>query len=68
VEGGKRRDQLEETRHYQFWRRDFELCNKIGARYVRYGRCPGVSGSRPRYAKLPLLEDFSMGAMRGPEA
>jgi hypothetical protein len=48
VEGGKRRDQLEETRHY--------------------GRCPGVSGSRPRYANLPLLEDFSMGGMRGPEA
>lgn len=37
VEGGKRRDQLEETRHYEYWRRDFELCKEIGARYVRYG-------------------------------
>jgi hypothetical protein len=37
VEGGKRRDQSEETRHYECWRRDFELCGEIGARYVRYG-------------------------------
>lgn len=37
VEGGKRRDQLEETRHYRYWRKDFELCREIGARYVRYG-------------------------------
>jgi hypothetical protein len=31
VEGGKRRDQLAETRHYENWRRDFDLCLKIGA-------------------------------------
>jgi beta-glucosidase/6-phospho-beta-glucosidase/beta-galactosidase len=37
VQGGKRRDQLEETRHYQHWREDFELCKEIGARFVRYG-------------------------------
>jgi beta-glucosidase/6-phospho-beta-glucosidase/beta-galactosidase len=37
VENGKRRDQLEETRHYECWREDFELCKEIGARYVRYG-------------------------------
>ncbi|HEV2124977.1 MAG TPA: family 1 glycosylhydrolase, partial [Chloroflexota bacterium] len=37
VENGKRRDQLEETRHYEYWREDFELCKEIGARYVRYG-------------------------------
>lgn len=37
VEGGKRRDELESTGHYKYWREDFELCREIGARYVRYG-------------------------------
>ena len=37
VEGGKRRDLLAETRHYQYWREDFELCRELGARVVRYG-------------------------------
>ena len=37
VQGGKRRDELEGTRHYTHWREDFELCREIGARYVRYG-------------------------------
>ena len=37
VQGGRRRDELEETGHYQRWRDDFELCLEIGARYVRYG-------------------------------
>ncbi len=37
VEGGKRRDQLEETRHYEYWREDFGLCKELGARIVRYG-------------------------------
>lgn len=37
VEGGKRRDELESTGHYQRWREDFELCREIGARHVRYG-------------------------------
>ncbi len=26
VQGGERRDQLEETRHYEHWRQDFQLC------------------------------------------
>ena len=25
VDGGTRRDQLEETRHYEYWREDFGL-------------------------------------------
>ena len=37
VVDGRRRDQLEETRHYQHWREDFELCRDIGARVLRYG-------------------------------
>jgi beta-glucosidase/6-phospho-beta-glucosidase/beta-galactosidase len=37
VENGTRRDQLEETKHYQYWREDFELCRETGARFVRYG-------------------------------
>ncbi len=37
VQGGKRRDELEETGHYEHWREDFDLCVEIGARYVRYG-------------------------------
>lgn len=37
VEGGRRRDQLEETGHYENWRTDLELCREVGARFVRYG-------------------------------
>lgn len=37
VQGGKRRDQLAETGHYDHWREDFELCREIGVRWVRYG-------------------------------
>ena len=35
--GGKRRDQLKDTKHYENWRRDLELCLEIGATVVRYG-------------------------------
>ena len=37
VQGGKRRDQMEECGHYARWREDFALCREVGARYVRYG-------------------------------
>lgn len=37
VQGGRRRDELEGTRHYSRWREDLELCRSIGATYVRYG-------------------------------
>ena len=37
VEGGRRRDELEETGHYKRWQEDFDLCREIGARYIRYG-------------------------------
>jgi beta-glucosidase/6-phospho-beta-glucosidase/beta-galactosidase len=37
VQGGRRRDQLEETHHYQRWREDFDLAVEVGANYVRYG-------------------------------
>jgi len=37
VQNGKRRDQLQETRHYDCWREDLQLCRQIGAKYVRYG-------------------------------
>ena len=37
VQGGRRRDELEATKHYTSWREDFALCRSIGARYLRYG-------------------------------
>jgi beta-glucosidase/6-phospho-beta-glucosidase/beta-galactosidase len=37
VQGGIRRDQLEETKHYEHWRQDFQLCLDTGAKVVRYG-------------------------------
>ena len=37
VQNGTRRDQFEETKHYQYWHEDFELCRETGARFVRYG-------------------------------
>ncbi len=37
IAGGRRRDQLAETRHYDHWREDLQLCLDVGARIVRYG-------------------------------
>ena len=37
VQNGRRRDELEATKHYMRWREDFALCKSIGARYLRYG-------------------------------
>ncbi len=37
IAGGRRRDQLAESRHYQLWREDLQLCLEVGARIVRYG-------------------------------
>ena len=37
VEHGKRRDQLAETKHYENWLRDFELCKELGVKFLRYG-------------------------------
>lgn len=48
VQGGKRRDQLEETGHYARWRRDFQLCLDVGAKVLRYG---------PPYHRVHLAPD-----------
>src|SRR5215207_4179301 len=38
VDGGRWRiDQLEETGHYKYWRRDIELIREVGLKFVRYG-------------------------------
>lgn len=37
VQGGKRRDELESTKHYEHWREDFQLCKDVGATCIRYG-------------------------------
>jgi beta-glucosidase len=37
VQGGRRRDQMEETGHYARWREDLDLAVETGARYLRYG-------------------------------
>lgn len=38
INGGRwRRDQLEETGHYRYWRRDLELVRELGLKYLRYG-------------------------------
>ena len=38
IEHGRWRiDQLEETEHYKYWRRDLELVHEIGLKYLRYG-------------------------------
>ena len=52
VQGGKRRDELEETGHYEHWREDFDLCVEIGARYVRYGLPLLQDAPRPRPVQL----------------
>jgi len=38
IDGGRWRiDQLEETKHYENWRRDLELVRELGLHYLRYG-------------------------------
>lgn len=37
IRDGLRRDQLEETGHYEHWREDLELTRSLGIRYLRYG-------------------------------
>lgn len=38
IENGRwRRDQLAETDHYRYWRRDLELVKELGLRHLRYG-------------------------------
>jgi beta-glucosidase/6-phospho-beta-glucosidase/beta-galactosidase len=38
IDGGRWRiDQLQETKHYENWRRDLELVRELGLRYLRYG-------------------------------
>jgi len=38
IDNGRwRRDQLYETDHYKYWRRDLELTREIGLKYLRYG-------------------------------
>ena len=36
-EGTWRRDEMDATRHYESWRRDFELARRIGVTHLRYG-------------------------------
>ena len=38
IDGGRWRiDQLAETEHYHYWRRDLELVRELGLKYLRYG-------------------------------
>lgn len=38
IDGGRGRiDQLAETGHYRYWRRDLELVRELGLKYLRYG-------------------------------
>jgi beta-glucosidase/6-phospho-beta-glucosidase/beta-galactosidase len=38
IDGGRwRRDQLKETGHYRYWKRDLELVKELGLKYLRYG-------------------------------
>lgn len=38
IDGGRWRiDQMAETGHYRFWRRDLELVRELGLKYLRYG-------------------------------
>jgi beta-glucosidase/6-phospho-beta-glucosidase/beta-galactosidase len=38
IEHGRwRRDEMESTRHYDLWQRDFELARELGITHIRYG-------------------------------
>ena len=36
-QGRWRRDEMDSTRHYEFWQRDLELAREIGISHIRYG-------------------------------
>ena len=38
IDGGRvRMDEMEKCGHYRHWRRDFDLVQEIGIRFLRYG-------------------------------
>lgn len=38
IDGGKLRvDELEKCNHYAYWKKDFELVQELGIRFLRYG-------------------------------
>ncbi len=47
VQGGKRRDQMEETRHYEHLRQDFQLCLDVGAKQKLQFQTSGQASADP---------------------
>src|SRR5688572_19634518 len=38
IDNGRTRvDEMEASRHYQLWRKDFDLVESLGVRFLRYG-------------------------------
>ena len=67
IDGGRwRMDELEETGHYRYWRKDLELVRALGLKYLRYGPpYYRVSYAREKYDWA--FTDEVLDAMRGLE-
>lgn len=69
VEQGKwRRDELDGSRHYDFWQRDFELAREIGATHLRYGPPSHLVFAGPGEYRWELVDEpMAELAEHGPE-
>ena len=69
VDGGQwRRDELDGTRHYDFWQRDFELAREIGATHLRYGPPLHLVFAGPGEYRWDLVDEpMAELAKHGPE-
>ena len=65
IEQGRwRRDEMQTTRHYELWQRDFELAREIGVSHLRYGPPLHLIYSAPGKYEWELVD----GAMADLEA
>ena len=69
IEGGTwRRDEMEATRHYELWRRDFELARRIGVTHLRYGPPLHLIYSAPGIFRWEMIDEAMEDLERhGPE-
>ncbi|HKP34232.1 MAG TPA: hypothetical protein VJT70_05570, partial [Sphingomicrobium sp.] len=66
--GDWRRDELDGTRHYAFWQRDFELAREIGTTHLRYGPPLHLAFAGPGDYRWELVDEpMAELAEHGPE-
>lgn len=69
IEHGRwRRDEMDSTRHYELWQRDFELACEIGITHIRYGPPLHLIYQGPGHYDWSYIDPQMQGLRdRGPE-